>query len=83
MTYANAKAINKIFMSEKRTAKKTFRFRLKRLDKGRKIERRDILIERENPFEDDPDEIDRRTCGTAYIKSLKAKFPSIAIGEWI
>ncbi len=35
VSYANAKAINQIFLNEKRTAKKTFRFRLKRIDAGR------------------------------------------------
>ena len=42
--YPNAKAVNATYVHEKRTAKKTFRFRLKVADIGKIIERKFILI---------------------------------------
>lgn len=35
--YPNAKAVNQTYLLEKRTAKKTFRFRLKNIDMGRSV----------------------------------------------
>ena len=37
--YPNAKAVNQIYRLENRTAKKSFRFRLKCVDAGKKVQR--------------------------------------------
>jgi len=44
--YSNAKTINQIYMKEKRTIRKTFRFRLKNIDIGKKVERNHLMTER-------------------------------------
>lgn len=48
--YPNAKAINQTYILERRTAKKTFRFRLKNVDDGYHVEKTQILIEKPNLF---------------------------------
>lgn len=40
--YPNAKAVNQTYMNEQRTVKKCFRFRLKCVDQGNKVERNKI-----------------------------------------
>ena len=65
--YANAKVVNKTFLLENRTSKKHFRFRLKDSDIENNVIAKQLIIQRENPFENNPPEIRRRTCG---IKSL-------------
>ena len=40
--YPNAKAVNQTYINEQRTAKKSFRFRLKCVDQGTKVERNKI-----------------------------------------
>eukprot|EP00347_Sterkiella_histriomuscorum_P003517 403363999 len=61
--YPNAKAVNQTYLQENRTSKKKFRFRLKNIDQGYIIPRSTILIERLNPYEYNPIEIQKRTCG--------------------
>jgi hypothetical protein len=61
--YPNAKAVNQTYLLEKRTTKKTYRFRLKNVDIGKNITRNFIALEKDNLFENDPEEQTRRTCG--------------------
>lgn len=67
--YPNAKSVNQIYLSEKRIAKKTSRFRLKVVDHGKRVHRKLLKIEILNPFEGMSDEILRRTCGITKIIS--------------
>lgn len=66
--YPNAKAVNQTYLLEKRTTKKTFRFRLKNVDMGRQILRNHLALERSNPFENNPIEQERRTCGIRVLR---------------
>lgn len=75
VTYANAKAINKTFVREKRIAKKSFRYRPKAGDEY--VIRQDLLIEKCNPFMGRPEEALRRACG---VRTFKHVLPTLAIG---
>ena len=61
--YPNAKAVNKTYERERRTAKKPFRFRVKYAYKGKLIPRTQMPVQKDNPFERNFNEINRRTCG--------------------
>ena len=54
ISYPSAKSVNQIYQLEKRTAKKTFRFRLKNIDIGKNVCRNRLLIEKINPFDKHP-----------------------------
>lgn len=73
--YPNAKAVNQTYLLEKRTTKKTYRFRLKNVDIGKNITRNFIPLERDNNFENDPEEQKRRTCG--ILVAFRPHSPSI------
>eukprot|EP00347_Sterkiella_histriomuscorum_P023412 403334737 len=74
--YPNAKAVNQTYLLEKRTTKKTFRFRLKNVDIGKKIQRNFLPLEKNNLFENNLEEQERRTCGI-FIFSSQSDVPSI------
>jgi len=67
ISYPNAKAIYKTFKKEGRTAKKEHRFRYKKIDHGRKVERRELMVERDNPYEGHPELGRKMTCGVKRI----------------
>ena len=69
--YPNAKSVNRIFQREHRIAKKVSRFRLKILDHGRHILRHKLKIEILNPYQGQPGEEVRHTCGVRRLPRVK------------
>ena len=78
ISYPNAKAINATYIQEGRVSKKTFRFRLKTVDKGHEVWRNVLPSEKFDLYDRCADEDLRKTCGIRPLKRGIAK-PSITV----